>query len=76
MCFGHDLEPNYMLVQSSKFNLLIVEENVKKWCALSIQGGEKKPVQENLPLHLVAAHEPKLASPVGHLPLDYLGELE
>ena len=73
MCFGHDLEPNYMLVQSSKFNLLIVEENVKKLCALSIQGGEKKPVQENLPLHLVAAHEPKLASPVGHLSLDYLG---
>ena len=38
--------------------------------------GEEKPVQENLPLHLVAAHEPKLASPVGHLSLDYLGELE
>ena len=72
MCFGHDLEPNYMLAQSSKLE----EDNVKKWCALSIQGGEKKPVQENLPLHLVAAHEPKLASPVGHLSLDYLGELE
>ena len=32
----------------------------------------KRPVQENLPLHLVAAHEPKLSTPVGYLTLDYL----
>ena len=54
---------NYMISKSS--SILCLSSQVIKIIV-------KKPVQENLSLHLIAAHETKLATPVGHLTLNHL----